>query len=139
MIFKMNECDFGIKYRGVNYDFTHVRSMTIETTRMNRLTRGANAGNKVGLSYTEGNQDPDRLTVVIMDIPIELKEQLDQAFEVQERMDVYCISRKDGSSKMGKNAILCTRPQQLTIDDTPESMNVELIFESFDLMETHKS
>ncbi len=69
----------------------------------------------------------------------ELKGVLDAAFDAQTRLDVYCIDRTDGSSKMGKNAVLCNKPQQLTIADSAESMNVSLMFETFDSSEVHKS
>jgi len=45
----------------------------------------------------------------------------------------------DGSSKMAKNSVLCQQPQQLVLDESPDSMNVSLSFESFDLTETMKS
>jgi hypothetical protein len=68
-----------------------------------------------------------------------LKAVLDDCFENQTRCDVYAIDRTDGSSKMAKNALLSNRPQQLALDDTAESMNVSLEFETFDSSENHKS
>lgn len=135
----MYDCDFGIKYNGVNYDFEHVQDLQIEDPERTRLTRGANAGNKSGLIYKEGIKDPKVVTVTIMNMSIELKAVLDQAYNNKDRLDVYCINRNDGSSKIAKNAILSQQPQQLTIDESPESMNVALAFESFDLSEVHKS
>jgi hypothetical protein len=139
MIFKIYDSDFGIKYNGVNYDFTHVTGLQIEDPENTRLTRGANASNKLGLIYKEGIKEPKKWTVTIIDMSIELKAALDGAYEARDRLDVYCISRIDGSSKMGKNAILCQQPQQLTIDDGVESMNVALVFETFDSSEVHKT
>lgn len=139
MIFKIYDCDFGIKYNGVNYDFTHVQDMVIEDPENTKLVRGANAGNKLGLVYKEGIKEPKRITVTIMGMSIELKAVLDQAFENGDRLDAYCIQRSDGSSKMAKNAVLCQQPQQLSIDESAESMNVALAFESFDLSEVHKT
>lgn len=139
MIFKIYNCDFGIKYNGVNYDFNHVNQITIEDPQKNRLTRGANATNKIGLSYKEGLKEPVRWTIPILEMSAALKEVLDGAFDSQGRMDVYCIDRTDGSSKMAKNAILCNKPQQLSVDETPESMEVSLEFETFDSSEVHKS
>jgi hypothetical protein len=77
--------------------------------------------------------------VTIIDMDAELKAVLDGAFDDKSRLDVYCISRVDGSSKMGRNAILATRPQQLQIDESPDSMNVVLTFETFDFSEVHKA
>jgi hypothetical protein len=139
MIFKIYESDFGIKLNGVSYNFTHVQSMALEDPENTKLIRGANAGNKEGLVYKEGLKDPKRLTVTIIDMDAELKAVLDGAFDDKSRLDVYCISRVDGSSKMGRNAILATRPQQLQIDESPDSMNVVLTFETFDFSEVHKA
>jgi len=139
MIFKLYDCDIGIKVGGVSYDFEHVAEVQIEDPERNRLTRGTNASNKVGLTYKDGLKDPKKWTVPIMNMSAALKAVLDGCFDDQTRLDVYCISRKDGSSKMAKNAILTNRPQQLTLDDTAESMNVSLEFETFDSAENHKS
>lgn len=139
MIFKMYDCDFGIKYNGVNYDFEHVQDLTIEDPESTKLVRGANAGNKIGLVYKEGIKDPKRITVTILNMSVALKAVLDAAFEAKDRLDVYCINRNDGSSKIAKNSVLSQQPQQLLVDESPESMNVSLIFESFDLSEVHKS
>lgn len=139
MIFKMYDCDFGIKYNGVNYDFEHIQDLTIEDPESTKLVRGANAGNKLGLVYKEGIKDPKRITCTILNMSVALKAVLDAAFEAKDRLDVYCINRNDGSSKIAKNAVLSQMPQQLLVDESPESMNVALIFESFDLSEVHKS
>lgn len=139
MIFKMHDCDFGVKVNSVPYAFEHVAEVTIEDPERNKLTRGANAGNSIGLSYKEGLKDPKRWTVPILNMSAELKTVLDDAFTNQTRVEVYCISRVDGSSKMAKNAVLCNKPQQLAINDTPESMQVSLEFETFDSSEVHKS
>ncbi len=139
MIFKLYDCDVGIKYNGQSYSFTHVNEVTIEDPENTKLTRGSNASNKLGLVYKEGIKDPKRVTCTIMDMSIELKEVLDQAYENKDRLDFFAISRVDGSSKMAKNAVLCQMPQQLALEDSAESMNVSLSFESFDLSEVHKT
>lgn len=139
MIFKIYDCDFGIKLNGTSYDFDHVAELQIEDPERNKLTRGSNAKNKIGLTYKEGLKEPKRWTIPILEMSAELKGVLDSAFENQTRVEVYCISRADGSSKMARNAILSNRPQQLAIDETAESMNVSLEFETFDSSEVHKS
>lgn len=139
MIFKIYDCDFGIKYNGVSYQFDHVQNLQIEDPENTKLVRGSNAGNKLGLVYKEGIKEPKRVTVTILGMSAELKAVLDAAYEAHDRLDVYCISRVDGSSKMAKNAVLSQQPQQLSIDEGPESMNVALAFESFDMSEVHKS
>lgn len=139
MIFKLYDCDIGIKVDGVNYDFEHVVSVTVEDPERNRLTRGNNAKNKIGIAYKDGMKEPKRFTIPIMALSIELKDLFDSCFNNQTRLDVYVISRKDGSSKFGKNAILSNKPQQLTLDDSAESMHVSLEFETFDSSEVHKA
>jgi hypothetical protein len=137
--FQIYDCDFGIKLNGVSYYFTHVQSMAIEDPETTKLIRGANAGNKTGLVYKEGLKDAKKITVTILDMSAELKAVLDTAFEDKSRLDVFCISRTDGSSKMGRNAVLASQPQQLQIEESAESLNVALVFETFDLSEVHKS
>ncbi len=139
MIFKIYNSDFGIKLNGVNYDFTHVLNMQIEDPENNKLTRGANAGNKLGLVYKEGVKDPKKVTVTLIGLTQELKAMLDEVYANQQRVDVYAIDRTDGSSKMGKNSVLAQMPQQLNMDENPDSLNVVLAFETFDLSEVHKS
>lgn len=137
-MFKLYDCDVGIKINGVNYAFEHVNSVQIEDPERNRLTRGANAGNKLGLSYKEGLKEPKRWTIPIINMSAELKGVLDSAFKNQTRLDVYVISRSNGSSKMAKNAILSNQPQQLNLDDSAESLEVSLEFETFDSGEVLK-
>lgn len=139
MIFKIYDCDIGIKYNGVNYDFPEVDEVSIDDPEFNRLTRGANAGNKTGLVYKEGSKEPKTVTVPIMNMSTALKAVLDQAFTNRDRLDVYIVARSDGSSKIAKNAILCQQPQQLLVGESPESMAVSLIFQTFDSIEKHKS
>lgn len=139
MIFKIYKCDFGIKVDGTSYEFEHVAQVTIEDPERNRLTRGNNAKNMTGIAYKDGLKDPKRWTVPILNMSAALKAVLDDCFKNQKRLEVYVIDRDDGSSKWAKNAILSNAPQQLTMDDTAESMQVSLEFETFDSTETHKS
>lgn len=139
MIFKMYDCDFGVKVGGINYDFEHVDSLQIEDPEMTKLVRGSNAANKLGLIYVEGIKEPKKMTVTILGMSAALKQVLDDCYENKTRVDAYCISRVDGSSKMAADAILSQMPMQLSVDDSAESMNVALAFESFNLKETHKS
>ena len=73
MIFKIYNCDFGVKIGGVDYQFDHVSQVTIEDPERNRLTRGANASNKQGLVYKDGLKDPKRWTIPILAMSPELK------------------------------------------------------------------
>ena len=138
-IFKLYDCDFGVTIKGVNYDFVHVQGLQIEDNEKTRLVRGGNAANKTGLVYKEGIKDAKVVTVTIMGMDTPIYNLLRSAYNDKERIDCYCVSRVDGSSKIAKNAVLSQMPQQLAIDETPESMNVGLIFETFDIEEKHKT
>lgn len=139
MTFKIYLMDFGFKLNGTDYSFPHVDSVEVEDPERNRLTRGANASNTTGIVFKEGLKDPKRWTVIILGMSAELYAALLTAMKEQTRLDVYGVDRKDGSSKWLKNAILSNAPTQGTINDSAESMNVSLEFESFENEEVHKS
>ncbi len=139
MVFKIYNCDFGIKVAGVKYEFPNVAELQEEDPERNRLTRGSNATDKIGIVYKDGLKDPKRWTIPIMQMSAALKTALDSVFENQTRVEAYCIDRTDGSLKSLKNAVLSNKPRQLSLDETAESMNVSLEFESFDSIEVHKS
>jgi hypothetical protein len=136
--FKIYECDFGLTLNGVNYDFDHVQNLQIENPERTRLVRGANAGNKVGLVYKEGIKDAKTITLTIIGMPLELHNLLKQAYDDKTRMDCYCVQRSTGSAKIAKNTVLSQEPIQLLIDDSPDSMNTSLVFESYDVSEVYK-
>ncbi len=137
-MFKIYDCDFGVTIAGQKYVFNHVSSLTIDDPEKNNITRGANAGNKVGIAFREGIKEPKVWTIPILDMDAALKDVLDDAFKLQTRVDVFCIDRKSGSGKYAKSAILKNAPQQLNLDETPESMQVSLEFATFDSAETIK-
>lgn len=139
MIFKMYNCDFGVKIGVTSYDFRDVAEVQIENGQRNTLTRGANAKNIEGLAYIEGIKEPKKWTTSALALSAALHAVLVTAYNEQTRLEVYAIDRTDGSSKMAKKAILANYPQQLTLDESAESMNVSLEFVSFDLTENHKS
>ena len=139
MQFKLYDCDVGVTLNGVNYDFEHIDSVTIEDPTRTRLIRGANAKNKVGLSYKEGLKEAKTITTSIISVDPALHALLVTAHANETRMDFYCIARSDGSHKIAKNCVLSQEPMQLTLDETPESLNTTLTFESFDVSEVHKS
>lgn len=140
MIFNMYESDFGMLLNGVDYQFSDVDNFTIDDPEFTRITRGSNAANKEGIVYKEGAKEPKTLTVTIKNMSLALKGVLDTAYNDKQRIEaVYCIKRSDGSSKKFRNAILCQQPQQKSLDESVDSMNVELVFQSFDSSEVHKS
>jgi hypothetical protein len=139
MIFKIYNCDFGVTINDVNYDFGHVNSLTIEDNERTRLSRGANASDKIGIVYKEGIREAKVWTITVIGLSKELYDLLKSSYASQTRMDCFAIDRTDGSSKIAKNAVLSQEPKQLSLDDSAESMNVALVFESFDTSEDHKS
>ncbi len=139
MIFKLYDCDFGVTLAGVNYDFEHVENLQIEDPERTRLIRGGNASNKTGLVYKEGIKEAKTITLTVKGMPAELHALLKAAYADKTRMSCYCVSRVDGSSKIAKNSILSQEPKQLTLDDSSDSMNTALVFESFDISEVHKT
>jgi hypothetical protein len=138
-IFKIYDCDFGVTLNGVNYDFEHVQNLTIEDPERTKLIRGANAGNKTGLIYKDGIKDAKTITVTIIGMSMDLHNLLKAAYADKTRLDCYCVSRVDGSSKIAKNAVLSQEPKQLSVDENADSMNTALVFESFDVSEVYKS
>lgn len=139
MIFKLYNCDVGMTIDGVNYDFDHVNNVTIENPEKTRLTRGANAKNKLGLVYKEGLKEASTITTNVIGIGKDLHNVLKAAYAQKKRVDWYAIDRDDGSKKLAKNAVLSQEPQQLSLDDSAESMDTALVLESFDVSEDHKS
>ncbi len=139
MIFKIYNCDFGVKVNGTSYEFVDIAELQIEDPEKNKLTRGSNGKNTLGLAYKEGTKEPKKWTIPLINMSAAIKDLLDGVFDDQTRVEVYAIDRTDGSSKMAKQAVLCNRPQQLKLDDSPDSMNVSLEFETFDSSEVHKA
>lgn len=91
--FKIYNSDFGVTVRGVNYDFEHVDNLTIEDPERTRITRGANAGNKVGIVYKEGVKEAKTLSVTVLGLTKELFELLKSVYDNEERVDAYCVDR----------------------------------------------
>jgi hypothetical protein len=130
---KLYDCDIGITLNGVRYDFEHIDSVTVEDPERTRLVRGANAANKEGLDFKEGIKEPKTLTTTVVALSPALHALLKKAYDDRTRLDFHCVSRKNGSGKHAKKAILSQRPQQMQLDQSPESLNTPLIFESFDI------
>lgn len=134
-MFKLYECDVGLKINGVAYNFANVVEVQIEDPERTRVTRGANATDKVGLTYKDGLTDPKRVTVPILGMDLALQQVMLNAYENDTRMEFYAISRRNGAAKGLRNAVLSNRPQQLVMDQTAESLQVSIELESFDSFE----
>lgn len=138
-IFKMYECDFGITIDGVNYEFDHVENFQVEDPERTKIIRGSNAKNTTGLVYREGLKEAKTITLTVIGMSKATHDLLKDAFKNYKRMDCWAVSRVDGSSKIAKNAVLSQSPKQLSMDDSAESLNTALTFESFDVDEIHKT
>lgn len=139
MVFKLYNADCGFVYNGVTYQFDHVENVQIEDPERTRLIRGSNAGNKIGLDYKEGLKEAKVVTMTVIAIPMDVHNLLKTIYSTKARIEVFCIDKSDGSSKIAKNALLSQSPKQLSLDDSAESLNTALIFESFDIDEVMKS
>jgi hypothetical protein len=139
MVFKLYNADCGVVLNGVTYQFDHVENVQIEDPERTRLIRGSNAGNKIGLEYKEGLKEAKVVTMTVIGIPMDLHNLLKSAYAAKTRMEVFCVDKSDGSSKVAKNAVLSQSPKQLSLDDSAESLNTALVFESFDIDEVMKS
>lgn len=137
--FKLYDCDVGVLANGIKYVHDHVDEVQVEDPERNNLTRGANATNTTGLTFREGLKEPKRWTMMIKNLTPQLAALYNDYYKNQKRLDVFCAARSDGSNKMLRNAIIANKPQQLTLDDTPDSMNVSIEFVSFICEEVHKS
>lgn len=129
---KLYDCDVGVVIRGVKYTLD-VDSVTIEDPERKTLTRGANSGNRVGIVVKEGAKEPKVWTTSVVPIPVALHALLKEVYDEEERVELFAISRATGSGKFAKKAILSQRPQQLTLDESVESLNTALVFASFDV------
>lgn len=139
MRFQINNMDFGLSVDGVNYEFDDIMSWVETDPKRKRLRRGANAKNTTGLVFTEGLSEACTLTITVIGMPSALHNRLIAAHDNEERLKVWGIDRATGSSKNAKEAILSQPPRQLTIDESAESMDVVLEFETFLLKEDHKA
>ena len=137
--FKLYDMDIGLKVDGVDYAFDNVSEVQFEDPERNRLTRGANATDEIGLEYKDGLKDPKRITVPIMQMSAAIAAMLKAAYKARTRVDFYGVSRSDGSSVWGKSCVISNNPRQLTLDETAESLNVSIELETFKLEENHKS
>lgn len=119
------------------YEFLHFDSVGVDTTARTRITRGANAGDRLGVSYKEGLKEADTMTIVAVDVPADLHTQLKTWYDAATRLKIECVD-SIGSSVVAFDSVISREPHQLSIDESVESMNLELIFESFNITTTYK-
>lgn len=123
----------GFVYNGVDYEFLDVDNVTVTRNERKHKTRGANSKNKVGFVYKENSKMPDSVLFNVMNLSAEIMQILQNAYENETLLDVYCIDSMTGENFTGKDCIITHFPQQLNIVEGEETYNVELTFETFNL------
>jgi hypothetical protein len=136
-IFKISDCDVGFSVNGVNYDLEY-DSCLLDDPQRKSLVRGANASNLTGLVFTEGMKNPKVMTIQAFNVSAAIFALAKGLYDAETRVEAYAIDRKTGSSRTMRKALLTKPPRQLSIAEGPDSLNVEFIFESFELIEKHK-
>lgn len=126
------DCDVGFSINGTNYTFEHVDSVVIVDPRKSHLIKGVNSSSKRGLKYREGTGSPWTATLKLRSISTAFETLLEDTFNSDDRLDFWVIERKSGTNKMFKDACLQNTPKQLNITEGEDSLDVELVIESFD-------
>lgn len=139
MIFKLDEIDVTIAINGVNYDLPNFDSVTIEDTEEVTLHRGNNGKDDEGIALRSGLAEPKSVTIAALAIPQDLAALINNCFENKTRIEVYMVTRSDGSNISLKKAIVAQRFEQRQLDETRESLIQSLIIRSFAKKESHKS
>src|SRR5574344_2327987 len=111
----LSRCNFGFVYNGTRYEFEDIDSDIVDNPHETGLTRGMNAKNKSGLEYESNLDQPIIRTQIVKNIPIEIINLLGDIYKKKGRLDIFCIDRIDGTSRISKNAVLKKKPTQLNV------------------------
>ena len=123
----------GVIINNVKYDFEDVDSVTVTKNGRKHKTRGANSKNKVGFVYKENSKQADEIAINTVGLSGAMLTILQNAYEDDTPMTVYCIDSATGESYIGKDCILQEFPRQQDIVEGEETYNVTLTFETFNL------
>jgi hypothetical protein len=134
-IFQIHQVDSGFSFNSVSYNFSDVDVVNYTYNQKNRLTRGANAQNSVGISYKEGLKTPDIAETKIKDCSIEVYNLLLSLWKSEGRINFWIVDRKTGEGYTYKNAIIRDKPRQTEVSETEDSISFMLAVESFDVSE----
>lgn len=137
-MFQIWNCDGGITYKGVNYDFPDLDSVSYTFNLKKHLIRGANAKNKKGIIQHEGGKTPDTAEYNVVDCSDELYELLKKIYDNDERIDAYFVDRNTGKYVIYKDALIRDVPRQTTISEDDTSHSFILAVESFNVTEKVK-
>lgn len=129
----------GVIINNIKYDFEDVDSVTITKNARKHKTRGANSKNKVGFIYMENSKQADEIAINTVGLSGDLLTLLQNAYDNDTMMTVYCIDSSTGESYIANDCILNEYPRQPDIVEGEETYNVTLTFETFNLKPNLKS
>lgn len=123
----------GVIINNVKYDFEDVDNVNVTKNGRKHKTRGANSKNKVGFVYMENSKQADEIAINTVGLSGAMLTILQNAYEDETPMTVYCIDSATGESYIGNDCILQEFPHQQDIVEGEETYNVTLTFETFNL------
>lgn len=123
----------GFSLNGVNYEFNDVDGVTVTRNARKHLTRGANSTNKKGFVYLENSKQGDTVVFNVLALPAEVTSILNDCYDKERRVDVFCVDSTTGENFSGKDAIITHYVQQLNVTEGEDTYNIELTFECFNL------
>jgi len=132
-MFQISQGDAGFSYNGSNYNFADFDTIDYTFASKNRLTRGANGTNKVGISYKEGLKTHDVAEVKVVDCSVAIYNLLRTIQEKGDRISFWFIDRETGEGFTYNNATIRDKPLQTSIGETEDSLSFMFAVESFDL------
>lgn len=134
-MFQIWNCDGGFTYKGVNYDFQDLDSVSYTFNLKKHLIRGANAKNKKGIIQHEGGKTPDSAEYNVVDCTKEIYELLNRIYEKDERIDAFFVDRNTGEYIIFKDALIRDKPRQATVSEDDTSHSFIFAVESFNVTE----
>lgn len=137
-IFQLANCDVGFSYKGVNYDFEDIETVTITDPEKVHITRGMSSRSTKGIVYNQNAKDPKTVSFTIMGISGDYFNLFTKIFEAKDRLDAYVIDRKTGTMRLFKDAVLQQRVRQTAINDKADSFAIQIVLECFKIEEKHK-
>lgn len=133
MTFQLYKTENGIICKGTTYYFDDVDSHVMTPQEAKHLTRGANSKNKLGLTYKENSKMPWTITVNALNVSREVLDIINNCYDTEERLDVFCVDSDTGANKMARNCLVTKVTSQETVSDGEDTYNVAMSFESFDV------
>uniref|UniRef100_A0AAU8AUZ1 Tail tube protein n=1 Tax=Dulem virus 29 TaxID=3145747 RepID=A0AAU8AUZ1_9CAUD len=123
----------GVNINSQNYDFEHVDRVSVDDPVRKHLTRGANSKSKTGLPYLENSKQAKTINMEVLDLSKEMRDMLNNCYENEDRIGVYCVDTATGESYNGNNCLVTGLVWQPVVSSEEETYNVTLSFETYDL------